>query len=264
MKKADAPVGLFVHPPFLICMKKQLLLLLAALPMAGAAQDFKDPKTTEVWEPKPPLVVPGPTPGAAPSDATVLFDGRNLEAFRTKDGQPAAWALKDGVMTVAPGQGDLFTKQAFGDCQLHLEFRLPEDAKKYGPNAGNSGVFLQERYEIQIYDSYQYEVPTYYNGMAGAVYKQAVPLANPMTRPGTWNTYDIFYTAPRFRKNGSVETPAFVTVVMNGVLVLHHFQIHGTIQYIGTPRYELHGRATLMLQGHGSPVSFRNIWIREL
>ena len=102
------------------------------------------------------------------------------------------------------------------------------------------------------------------NGMAGAVYKQAVPLANPMTRPGTWNTYDIFYTAPRFRKNGSVETPAFVTVVMNGVLVLHHFQIHGTIQYIGTPRYELHGRAPLMLQGHGSPVSFRNIWIREL
>jgi hypothetical protein len=238
-------------------------LLLGTLPVLG--QDFTKPETTEVWEPKPPIVTKvGPVTTPPPADALVLFDGRNLNAWTDKNGKPSGWTVQDGVATIVPKNGDLVSKQAFGDCQLHLEFRLPPDAKTKGTDAGNSGVFLQERYEIQIFDSYQYEVPLYYNGMAGAVYKQSVPLANAMTAPGTWNSYDIYYTAPRFRKNGSLETPAYVTVVHNGVLVLNHFQIHGTIRYIGIPTYERHGKAPLVLQGHGSPVSFRNIWIREL
>lgn len=246
-------------------MQRFLFFLAAWLfAQAATAQDFSKPETTEVWEPKPPIVTPAATPGAPPSDAVVLFDGKNLAAWTDEKGQPSGWLVKDGVATIVPEKGNLVSKQKFGDCQLHLEFRLPEDAKSKGTNAGNSGVFLQERYEIQIFDSYNYEVPLYANGMAGSVYKQSIPLANAMTRPGTWNAYDIFYTAPKFRKNGSLEEPAYVTVVHNGVLVLNHFQIHGTIQYIGIPKYETHGKAPLVLQGHGSPVSFRNIWIREL
>lgn len=246
-------------------MKKNLLILALLGTLPAFAQDFTKPETTEVWEPKPKIVTAvGPVTTPAPADAIRLFDGKTLDAWTDKTGKPSGWTVQNGVMTILPENGDLVSKQKFGDCQLHLEFRLPPDAKSKGTDAGNSGVFMQERYEIQIFDSYNYEVPLYYNGMAGAVYKQSVPLANAMTAPGTWNSYDIYYTAPKFRSNGSLETPAFVTVVHNGVLVLNHFQIHGTIQYIGIPKYELHGKSSVVLQGHGSPVSFRNIWIREL
>jgi hypothetical protein len=183
-----------------------------------------------------------------------------------KDGTPSKWVLENGVMTVNVEEGDLDTKQKFGDCQLHVEFRIPPDSKNstIATNAGNSGVFIQERYEVQIFDSYHNETNLYANGQIGSIYKQVIPMANASSKPGQWNSFDIYYTSPRFRDNGSLEKPAYITLVHNGILTLHHFEIQGTIQYIGIPKYELHGRASIRLQSHGSRVSFRNIWIREI
>lgn len=229
-------------------------------------KDYTKPEATEIWEPSPKIVTPG-IEHAPPSDALVLFDGKNLDSWvMSKEGGPAEWTLEEGVMTVKTGLGDIQTRQKFGDCQLHLEFRIPEDAKdsENPNNAGNSGVFMQERYEIQIFDSYRNSTPLYANGQTGSVYKQVIPMANASSKTGDWNTFDIYYTAPRFRENGTPETPAYITLVHNGILTLNHFEIQGTIQYIGIPKYELHDKAAIKLQGHGSEVSFRNIWIREL
>ena len=229
-------------------------------------KDFTKPEATEIWEPKPEIVTPGKD-NAPPSDAIVLFNGENLDKWvMAKDGKPGQWKLNKDRMTAKLGSGNMKTKQKFGDCQLHIEFMLPADVKNTAipTNAGNSGVYLQERYEVQIFDSYQNETPLYANGQCGSIYKQVIPMANASSKPGEWNTYDIYYTAPTFRFNGSLEQPAYITVVHNGVLILNHFEIQGTIQYIGTPRYELHDKASIELQEHGSEVSFRNIWIREL
>jgi hypothetical protein len=229
-------------------------------------KNYTEPEATEIWEPKPSIVTPGIN-NAPPSDAIILFDGKSLDNWiMSKDKSTCQWKLKDGVMTVKLGTGDIQTKQKFGDCQLHIEFKIPSDAKNSPDrnNAGNSGVYMQERYEVQIFDSYKNETPLYANGQIGSIYKQVIPLANASSKPGDWNTFDIFYTAPRFRYNGSLDKPAYITVVHNGVLTLNHFEIHGTIQYIGIPRYELHDKAAIRLQGHGSEVSFRNMWIREL
>lgn len=249
-------------------MKKIIYqLALAALSLSSFAQNFKVPKTTEVWEPLPKIVTPATTSGGAPSDAIILFDGTNMNSWQhTKDKSASKWLLKDGVMLAKKGTGELMTKQEFGSFQLHVEFNMPLDSKKVGyPDGGNSGVFLHGKYEIQIFDSYNNEVPIYANGMAGSVYKQVIPMANAMLKPGEWNSYDIFFTAPKFRYNGSVEIPAYVTVLMNGVMVLNHFEIQGTIQYIGIPSYEYYsGKGPIALQEHGSEVSFRNIWIRDL
>ncbi|MBD0284522.1 MAG: DUF1080 domain-containing protein [Flavisolibacter sp.] len=253
-------------------MKKRLLFFFVAgiFSITHAqdvfTKDFTKPEATEVWEPKPKIVTPG-MGTAPPSDAIILFDGKNMDKWvMAQDGSPSKWKLENGVMTVNTAAGDIQTKQKFGDCQLHIEFQIPADAKNSSQrdNAGNSGVFLQERYEVQIFDSYQNEVPLYSNGQIGSVYKQSIPLANASSKPGEWNTFDIYYTAPRFRYNGSVEKPAYITLVHNGVLTLNHFEIQGTIQYIGIPKYELHDKASVRLQSHGSLVSFRNIWIREL
>ncbi|HRP54800.1 DUF1080 domain-containing protein [Agriterribacter sp.] len=229
-------------------------------------KDYTKPEATEVAGPLPKIVTPG-IGGAPPSDAIVLFNGKDLDSWvMSKDQGRCVWNLKDGVMTFKPGTGDIQTKQKFGDCQLHVEFKIPADAKNSTDrnNAGNSGVFMQERYEVQIFDSYNNETPLYANGQIGSIYKQVIPMANASSKPGDWNTFDIYYTAPRFRYNGSVEKPAYITLVHNGVLTLNHFEIQGTIKYIGIPRYELHDKAAVKLQGHGSEVSFRNIWIREL
>jgi hypothetical protein len=247
----------------LLIVLGQAITLSAQGPLS---KDFTKPEATEIWEPKPKIVTPGAN-NAPPSDAIVLFDGRNMNSWVTeKDSSAVQWILSGGTMTAKPGSGSIKTKQKFGDCQLHIEFRLPADAKQssHRDNAGNSGVFLQERYEVQIFNSYQNETPLYSNGQMGSVYKQVIPLVNATSKTGEWNTFDIYYTAPRFRDNGSLDTPAYITLVHNGVLTLNHFQIHGTIQYIGIPKYELHGKASIILQEHGSPVSFRNIWIREL
>lgn len=243
---------------------KTLLFCLCALPLAAQAQQLTKPEETEVWTPEPKVVSPAAEAGKAPSDAVVLFDGKNTDQWvSVKDGGPVKWALKDGALTVVWGAGDIQTKQAFGDFQLHVEWRSPiEPDSLKGQMRGNSGIFLQERYEVQVLNSYQNR--TYSNGQAGSIYKQTIPLANVCSKPGDWNMYDIIYTAPRFRQNGSLERPAYVTVIHNGVVVQNHTEIQGTTEYIGAPKYTMHGKGGIRLQDHGNRVSYRNIWIREL
>jgi len=220
-----------------------------------------DPSVTEVWDLEPPKVSPGKSEGQPPSDAQVLFAG-DLSQWTTLLGKVLAWEVKEGIMTVAKGAGSIKTKEVFGDVQLHVEWRTPLGASGGGQNQGNSGIFLQERYEVQVLDSY--ENKTYSNGQAGSIYKQAIPLVNASRKPGEWQVYDIIYTAPRFNESGRVITPAFITVVHNGVLIHNHFPIQGPTEYKGLPVYEPHGKASLMLQDHGEAVSYRNIWLRRL
>lgn len=243
-------------------MKRFLFALLTAVSLS-AQQPPIDPTLTEVWTPVPPVVTAGPD-SAPPSDAIVLFDGTSLDAWVTeKDGAPAAWTVEAGVLTVKPGAGGIKTKQAFGDCQLHLEWRTPAVVKGAGQGRGNSGVFLQQRYEVQVLDSYQNT--TYSNGQAGSIYKQHIPQVNASRAPGEWQTYDIIYRAPRFNNDGSVQSPAFVTVLHNGVLVLDHVEIKGATTFRGPPSYQPHSlREPLSLQDHKDLVSYRNIWIRDL
>lgn len=237
-----------------------LILLLSAYGYNCLAQN--DPKLTEVWDPEPAMVLPG-VGNKAPSDAIVLFDGKNLNQWTDQKGKPPGWIIKDGIMTVKPGSGSIITKQNFADCQLHVEWRTPAIVKGEGQERGNSGVLMQSRYELQILDSYNNR--TYSNGQAGAIYKQHVPLVNASLKPGEWQKYDIFYTAPRFNLDSTVKTPAYITVVHNGVLVQNHVEIKGTVAHVGQPKYQKHPFALpLMLQEHEFPVSFRNIWIREI
>ncbi|WP_114783014.1 3-keto-disaccharide hydrolase [Botryobacter ruber] len=219
------------------------------------------PEMTEFWEPEPRVVTPGATNTAAPSDAIVLFDGKNLSEWKAKNGGgEAAWQVKNGEFTV--GKGDIATKREFQDFQLHIEWSAPDEVKGNSQGRGNSGIFLQDRYEVQVLDSYNNR--TYSNGQAASIYKQHRPLVNAMRKPTEWNVYDIIYTAPRFKEDGTVFTPARVTVLHNGVLVQHNVEIKGPTEYIGLPEYKAHGKAPISLQDHGNPVSYRNIWIREL
>ena len=219
------------------------------------------PEMTEFWEPEIKVIMPG-TGTAAPSDAIILFDGKDLSQWKGKDGGAAKWQVKDGVLTIAKGAGDITTKQEFNDFQLHVEWSAPTEVVGKSQGRGNSGIFLQDRYEVQVLDNYNNR--TYSNGQAGSIYKQNPPLVNAMRKPGEWNTYDILYTAPRFKDNGTVFSPARVTVIHNGVVVQNNFEIKGPTEYIGLPSYKAHGKAPLHLQDHGNPVRFRNIWLREL
>lgn len=219
-----------------------------------------DPVATEVWEPEPRVVTPGASE-APPSDAIVLL-GDNLDSWRHKDGSALKWKIEDGVMTVTPGTGDIFTKEKFGDCQLHIEWRAPATIKSEGQGRGNSGIFLQDRYEVQVLDSYQNR--TYSNGQAGSIYKQTMPLVNAMNPPGQWNVYDIIYKAPEFNEDGVKVAPAFVTVIHNGVVIQNHTEIKGTTPYIGLPENPAHGDDVIHLQDHSNFVSYRNIWLRKL
>lgn len=221
-----------------------------------------DPELTEVWEPEPPVVTPG-TGTSPPSDAIALFDGSGLEHWVNGQGESPKWVVENGAMTVKAGTGGIFTRQKFGDCQLHVEFRTPAEVKGEGQGRGNSGIFLQGRYEVQVLDSYKNR--TYANGQAGSIYKQHIPLVNASKQPGEWQTYDIFFTAPKFSQEGELVSPAFVTVVHNNVLIQNHVELAGPTRYIGQPKYEVHeAKEPLFLQDHGNPVSYRNIWIREL
>lgn len=220
-----------------------------------------DPKDTEVWEPEPRVVVPGEK-NAPPSDAIILFDGKSLSAFTDLSGNPAMWTVADGIMTVKPGTGDIKTRQSFGDVQLHIEWRSPAKVAGEGQGRGNSGVFLQSRYEVQILDSYQNR--TYSNGQAGAIYKQHMPLVNATRGPGEWQVYDIIYRAPRFNKDGIKIASAVITVLHNGIVIQNHAIISGTSEYIGMPKNVAHGKAPIQLQDHSNLVSYRNIWAREL
>ena len=221
-----------------------------------------DPTVTELWEPKPAKITPGTNAGEAPSDAIILFNGKDLGEWTSKDGNAAGWDVSDGAFTVKKGTGIIKTKRTFGDVQLHIEWRAPSVIVGEGQGRGNSGIFFQGLYELQVLDSY--ESQTYSNGQAGSIYKQAIPLANPTRKPGEWQVYDVLYTAPRFSDNGRVIVPAYITVMLNGVVVQNHNQIIGPTQYKGMPVYVPHGKAPLELQDHGNPVSFRNIWVREL
>jgi hypothetical protein len=222
------------------------------------------PESSEIWEPQPRIVTPAPKPGDAPSDAVVLFDGKSFENWQALDGGAVKWTLKDGAMTVVGGAKDIRTKKEFGDFQLHVEWRAPAefDASKTGQQRSNSGIFLQGRYEVQVLDNYNNK--TYANGQATAVYKQHIPLVNASRKPGEWQTYDIFYTAPRFNAEGRITHPGYVTVIHNGILTQNHVSIWGPTEYIGLPVYKAHEKGPIVLQDHGDPVSFRNIWIREL
>lgn len=235
---------------------------LAALVAVAQAGDTEQAAKTEVWEPVPPVVA-APA-GGIPSDAVVLFDGRDLAAWEGEEGGPAPWRVEDGAMTVVPGAGGIRTREAFCDVQLHLEWRTPVDTHGMdGQDRGNSGVFLQGRYEVQVLDSY--DNPTYVNGQAASIYKQHIPLVNASRAPGEWQAYDILYTAPRFDENGELDTPAYVTVLHNGVLVQHHVAVQGTTEWIGTPSYaDAHDCEPLYLQDHDAEVSFRNVWVRPL
>lgn len=228
-----------------------------------------------MYEPVPPVVTPGSENNAPPpSDAIVLFDGKNLDEWvLNRDKSPANWTVADGTLTVnkTPGAGSIETKRSFKNYQLHVEWRVPENITGSDQARGNSGVFLASTglgdggYELQILDSYNNK--TYVNGQAGSIYKQAIPLANPARKPGEWQSYDVAWTAPTFNADDSVKTPAYVTVFFNGILVQNHFELKGETRYIGQPFYKKYDRAPIKLQAHGDksePISFRNIWIREI
>lgn len=252
---------------------KYLLSVVIAVFFTGTAFSQGDPKLTEVWLPEPVKVTPGKTSSTVPSDAVILFDGKNLNEWTsTKDtAQPAMWSVRKGIMTVKKGTGNIQTKRKFTDYQLHIEWRIPANITGSGQARGNSGIFLaatgpgDEGYEIQVLDNYNNK--TYVNGQAASIYKQSIPLVNSCKKPGEWQSYDIIWTAPRFNEDGTVKTPARVTALHNGVLVQNNTIIQGTTMYIGKPVYKKHGAAPIRLQDHGDPsepISYRNIWIREL
>ncbi len=228
----------------------------------GQPRGSLDSKVTELWEPVPAKVEPGVSPYTAPSDAVILFNGKDLSEWTSLDGSEARWEVKDGAMTVVKGAKDIKTKKTFGDIQLHIEWRVASDVVGKGQDRGNSGVFLQERYELQVLDSYENQ--TYVNGQAGSMYKQSIPLVNATRKAGEWQAYDVVYTAPRFSENGRVIVPAYITVFLNGIIIQNHTQITGGTENQGMPVYISHGKGAIKLQDHSHPVSYRNIWVREL
>lgn len=243
-----------------------LIALLAAMPVFSQQKDIKlPPEATEFWEPVPKKVTPGSQSGQAPSDAIVIFDGKNLDNFVSgkKGGGAPQWKVENGAFTVTPKTGGIKTKEGFGDMQLHIEWTSPTVIKGEGQGRGNSGIFLMSRYELQVLDSY--ESRTYSNGQAGSIYKQYPPLVNAMKAPGEWNTYDVIFTAPKFNADGMLVSPARVTVMHNGILVQNNVELKGPTEYIGIPNYKAHAtEMPLELQDHGDLVSYRNIWVRKL
>ena len=249
---------------------------LITLSTSGVAQDrpgFKDTpmlpggqwRVHDADRPAPVVVTPAKQPGGAPSDAIILFDGRSLDAWTP---QRSAWPIKDGAMTVpsrasAGGENALVTKQRFGDVQLHLEFRSPNPPTKSSQDRGNSGIWFMQRYEVQILDGYRN--PTYADGTVGAVYGWKPPLVNASRAPGEWQSYDIIFERPRFGPDGSLLRPAYVTALLNGVVVQNHRAMLGTTVWRQVAKYTAHGDAApIQLQDHDSPVSYRNIWVRPL
>jgi len=260
----------------LVCLGLCSLILAGSISVPLFAQErhaTTNPADTEVWTPEPPVVTPGPAVSEAPpSDAVVLFDGTNLDQWvKVGTDTPASWTIVDDTMKVNKKGGNIETKRRFKDYQLHVEYQIPADITGTNQARGNSGVFLASTgkgdtgYELQILDNYNNK--TYVNGMAGSMYKQSIPLANACRKPGEWQYYDIAWTAPRFNPDGSLQSPAYVTVFFNGILVNNHFELKGETLYIGEPKYKPYDTAPIKLQAHGDgsePISFRNIWVREL
>jgi hypothetical protein len=259
--------------PWLVFAAITLTALLSAFAHSSAQQQPTQPAAPQLppaqpaWpSPKkePPVITPGAKPGDAPSDAIVLFDGKDLSAWKSvRDNGEAKWTVQDGYIQVAARTGDIATKQEFGDCQLHIEWATPAEVKGDSQGRGNSGVFLMGHYEIQVLDSYQN--PTYFHGQAGSVYKQHAPLVNVSRKPGEWQSYDIIFLSPRFDEIGKVTRRARVTVLHNGVLVQNNVEIYGETWNDRAPQYIAHPpKGPLRLQDHGNPMRFRNIWVRPL
>jgi len=250
------------------------LLLATTLTFAAASVTAQParPADTEVHTPVPAIVTPGSRDGDPPSDAVILFDGRDLSQWvTTRDKSAAGWTVADGVLTVKKSAGNIETKQTFGSYQLHLEWKVPVDITGTGQGRGNSGLFMASPgtgdagYELQILDSY--ENATYVNGQAASIYKQSIPLVNASRKPGEWQSYDVIWSAPTFNADGTLRDAARVSVLHNGVLVQNNYILPGETRYIGTPAYRAHGPSPIKLQAHGdpsAPLSFRNIWVRPL
>lgn len=231
---------------------KSIFFLLSLVPCA-IAQEYK----SGIEWPEPTIITPGEKPSDPPSDAIILFGGENMSAWEGGD----SWIVQDGVVTA--NKRGIQTKEKFGDIQLHLEWAAPAKVKGKGQGRGNSGVFLMNRYEVQVLDSY--DNTTYFDGQAAALYKQSPPMVNAMKKPGEWNTYDIIFTAPRRDEKGNVTTPAYITVIHNGAVVHNHYALQGNTSFNRPPSYQKHGdKEPISLQWHGNPVQFRNIWVREI
>lgn len=255
-------------------MLKRILVLAGAAFLTTTAFAQNKPEDTEVWTPVPKVVTPGNSTADAPADAVQLFNGKNLDEWESVNnpGQPAKWKVADNIITVDKTTGNIQTKKKFTDYQLHIEYRVPANITGTGQARGNSGIFLasigkgDDGYELQVLDNYNNA--TYVNGQAGSIYKQTPPLVNACKKPGEWQAYDVIWTAPRFNDDGSVKSPARVTVIHNGVLVQNNTELKGPTRYIGKASYEkAHGPSPIKLQSHGDksePLSFRNIWVREL
>jgi hypothetical protein len=217
--------------------------------------------------PQPKIITPGTAstpdqPGKAPSDAVVLFDGTNLDAWRDDKGNPTGWKIENGAMVAQPGKGPIWSKDEFGDCQLHVEWAAPTPPRDADQGRGNSGVFLMGRYEIQVLDCFNNV--TYPDGQTAAIYGQYPPLVNACRPPGEWQTYDIIWQGPRF-KGQELESPAYVTVIHNGVVVHNHTPLIGAMAFRALAKYSPHApQGPIGFQDHGNPVRFRNVWIREL
>lgn len=272
-----------------------LLGVVAVPSIAQTARDMrKAAAKTEVFTPVPAIVTPGKTNDAPPSDAIILFDGKNLDEWvlTNHPDKTADWKVSKGVLTVNKPSGNIQTKKTFTNYQLHIEWSIPKeyaaipgndpdyyktrvagdsDAANTGQVRGNSGIFLASTgggdagYELQVLDNYKNS--TYVNGQAGSVYKQNPPLVNACKKPGEWQSYDIIWTAPVFNEDGSLKSPAYVTAFQNGVLIQNHFEVKGQTAWIGEPKYKAHGPCPIKLQSHGDPsqpINFRNIWIRNL
>ena len=249
---------------------KFLTIVMFFITVVAVGQEEKEsdkmtPGMTEKWDPEVTKITPGESPWDAPSDAIVLFDGVDLtNEWTNGDGEEPGWVVADGCVTVRKGTGTIKTKRVFEDFQLHIEWRTPAEVVGKSQGRGNSGVFLQGIYEVQVLDNFNNR--TYRNGQAGSLYKQHPPLVNACKGPGEWQVYDIIYTAPTFNNDGTYFTPPTVTVLHNGVLVQNNVKLRGPTVYVGIPEYEVkeHGAGPIVLQDHGNPVSFKNIWIREL
>ena len=237
--------------------------MIISLLLFAAAQQVR-PEDTEQWKPEPLIVTPCPAaPAGPPSDALVLLGpATGLDQWAAMDGKPAGWTFANGEMIVKKGTGNIQTRRRFGSYQLHIEWRTPAKVEGEGQGRGNSGIFLSEKYELQVLDSYNNR--TYSNGQAGSIYKQAIPMVNASRPPGEWQMYDVIFIAPRFKEDGTLQTPGRITVLHNGVLIHHNTEIKGTTEYIGQPKVVAHGKGSIRLQDHGNPTSFRNIWVREL
>lgn len=238
---------------------------------SGQKQEYParmTPQMTEIMEPEVKVIQPGDQVGMAPSDAIILFDGTAgliSQEWEDSKGNPTKWILQNEALVCVKGSGVIRTKRKFEDFQLHIEWRAPAEVVGDGQGRGNSGVYLQGLYEVQVLDSYNNK--TYRNGQAGSLYKQYAPLVNASRKPGEWQSYDIIYTAPRFASDTTAYfTPPRVTVLHNGVLIQNNVSLRGPTLYIGMPEYAVkkHGAEPLVLQDHGNPVAYRNIWIREL